>query len=223
MLEIYTLHNDTLGAQVESFLSSLPADRYPLSPYLASIILAKQQKHESALAQLARIPSSSSLATGAKLSDFYINLYGKKDKMRAKQVLDALATIATEDNMEIALAQHNYATYRDAPDAGTQPAMSESKIFAPSSGQVEEFLLEQNSPNPFNPTTVIGFKLGTSGFVSLKIYDMLGREMAILVNEYRNPGSYRVTWDASRVSSGIYFVRMEMNGRSLTQKLLLTK
>jgi len=223
LLEIYTLHNDTLGARVESFLSSLPADRYPLSAYLTSIILAKQQRHESALAHLARIPSSSSLVTGAKLSEFYINLYGKRDKMRAKQVLDALVTSVNGDNMEIALAQHDYATYRDAIDVGIQPALSEKQISAPPSEQVREFVLEQNSPNPFNPTTVIRFKLVASGFVSLKVYDMLGREMAILVNECRNPGNYRVTWDASRVSSGIYFVRMEMNGRSLTQKLLLTK
>jgi hypothetical protein len=57
----------------------------------------------------------------------------------------------------------------------------------------------------------------------LKIYDMLGREVAVLVNEQRNAESHRVSWDASRFSSGIYFYSLEMNGKTLTQKLLLTK
>ena len=79
-----------------------------------------------------------------------------------------------------------------------------------------QFSLEQNYPNPFNPTTNFEFRIGTfsakdaSGgeFVTLKVFDVLGREVATLVNEERRAGIYRVTWDASKLPSGVYFYRL---------------
>ncbi|MBI3587278.1 MAG: T9SS type A sorting domain-containing protein [Ignavibacteriales bacterium] len=81
----------------------------------------------------------------------------------------------------------------------------------------------QNYPNPFNPTTVIHFTLPQSGVVSLKVFDMLGREVATLLNEYRNAGSYQVSFNGSSVTSGVYFYKLEANGRSLIQKMMLVK
>ncbi|MCX6142867.1 MAG: T9SS type A sorting domain-containing protein [Ignavibacteriales bacterium] len=71
-----------------------------------------------------------------------------------------------------------------------------------------QFSLEQNYPNPFNPTTNFEFRIAAAGFVSLKIFDVLGREVAALVNEERQAGTYRVTWDASKLPSGVYFYRL---------------
>ena len=109
---------------------------------------------------------------------------------------------------------------------------------------LREFSLEQNYPNPFNPSTEIRFQipLATSshspftngdkgGFVSLKIYDLLGREVATLVNEERAPGSYAVQWNAERFSSGVYFYKLDAHPKddgqagsfSETKKLLLMK
>ncbi|HXG00186.1 MAG TPA: T9SS type A sorting domain-containing protein, partial [Bacteroidota bacterium] len=72
----------------------------------------------------------------------------------------------------------------------------------------EHFELEQNYPNPFNPSTTIGFTIQVSGFTSLKVYDVLGREVATLVDEVKQPGSYEVTWNANGVASGVYFYRL---------------
>jgi hypothetical protein len=69
----------------------------------------------------------------------------------------------------------------------------------------EKFELLQNYPNPFNPTTNIGFRVAKRGFVSLKIFDALGREVAIVVNELKEAGSYVVRWNATGVPSGVYF------------------
>ena len=70
------------------------------------------------------------------------------------------------------------------------------------------FRLEQNYPNPFNPTTNVSFVIGHSTFVSVKVFDVLGREVGTLVNEVKAPGSYSVQFDASNLASGIYFYRL---------------
>jgi hypothetical protein len=72
------------------------------------------------------------------------------------------------------------------------------------------YALSQNYPNPFNPTTTINFQLQKAGSVSLKVYDMLGREVATLVSEYKGPGSYSTIFDASRLSSGTYIYRLSV-------------
>jgi hypothetical protein len=87
----------------------------------------------------------------------------------------------------------------------------------------KSFALSQNYPNPFNPSTTITFDLPGFAFVSLKVYDVLGREVARLVNETKTPGGHSVKWDASDFPSGIYFARLEAAGRLLTRKMCLVK
>lgn len=87
----------------------------------------------------------------------------------------------------------------------------------------EMFWLGQNYPNPFNPTTVISFSVGTRHVVSLRMYDILGREVATLVNEELNPGIYRVRWDAKDQPSGVYVARMQAGGFSASMRMVLLK
>lgn len=86
-----------------------------------------------------------------------------------------------------------------------------------------ETRLEQNHPNPFNPTTAISFQLSAVSFASLKVYDLLGREVATLVNETKQPGSYEVTWDASGMASGVYMYRLVTREHTATKRLLYMK
>ena len=85
------------------------------------------------------------------------------------------------------------------------------------------FSLEQNYPNPFNPTTTIRFSLANNEFVSLKIYDVLGKEISTLISEEMNAGTYTVNWNASALPSGVYFYRLQAKNFSETKKLVLTK
>ncbi len=87
----------------------------------------------------------------------------------------------------------------------------------------KEFGLEQNYPNPFNPTTAISYQLSANGFTTLKIYDAIGREVATLVNEVKEAGSYSAQFDGARFSSGVYFARLSSDGKSQMRKLLLMK
>jgi hypothetical protein len=86
-----------------------------------------------------------------------------------------------------------------------------------------EYSLYQNYPNPFNPATKIKFDLSKTGEVSLKIYDINGREVAKLVNEKLFAGSYEATWDASSFPSGVYFCRLNAGNFEETKKMLLIK
>jgi len=87
----------------------------------------------------------------------------------------------------------------------------------------EKFSLSQNYPNPFNPVTNLEFGISELGFVSLKIYDMLGKEVVTLVNENLNPGTYKCNFDASALSSGIYFYKLQTDNFSETKKMTLLK
>jgi hypothetical protein len=88
-----------------------------------------------------------------------------------------------------------------------------------------EFSLEQNYPNPFNPETVIRYQLSADSHVSLKIYDLLGREIATLIDEFQRSGIYRTVFSAqhSSLSSGIYFYRLAADKFIQTKKMLLIK
>ncbi len=87
----------------------------------------------------------------------------------------------------------------------------------------ENFMLSQNYPNPFNPTTTIRYSIPKASFVSLKVYDALGREVLTLVNEEKSPGNYSVVFDGSKFSSGVYFYRMYAGGFEKIKKLILLK
>ncbi len=93
----------------------------------------------------------------------------------------------------------------------------------PDQGIPRRFALAQNFPNPFNPTTEISYQLPDFSNVVLKVYDVLGREVATLVNEKKVAGKYSVTWNASSMSSGVYFYRLQAGAYSETKKLLLLK
>ncbi len=91
------------------------------------------------------------------------------------------------------------------------------------SGKALTFELGQNYPNPFNPTTVISYELPTNSFVTLKIYDVLGREVASLVNEHENAGIHTLTFNASGLPSGVYLYRIQAGTFSSTKKMILVK
>ena len=89
--------------------------------------------------------------------------------------------------------------------------------------EVNQYSLSQNYPNPFNPKTIISFTIPKNQFVELKIYDLLGNEIAVLVNEYKLAGKTTLEFDASNLSSGVYFYRIKVDDFIQTKKILLAK
>ena len=92
-----------------------------------------------------------------------------------------------------------------------------------SSSVPEKFSLEQNYPNPFNPSTNLEFGISKSGYVSLKIYDVLGKEVVTLVNANLQPGTYKYDFDASGLTSGIYYYTLRTQGLTETKRMSLIK
>jgi hypothetical protein len=109
--------------------------------------------------------------------------------------------------------------------SGTTGDISSVKSNISTPGQ---FILSQNYPNPFNPTTVIEYQLPKDGFVTLKIYNTLGKEIRTLVNENKKAGKYSISFDASKLASSVYFYQLKLNGGSnntyiSTMKMLMMK
>jgi hypothetical protein len=119
-----------------------------------------------------------------------------------------------------------------SPDSGVVPVEEFGVLSATNLTGVEdfpqppaEFRLEQNYPNPFNPSTTIGYGVSGVGYrdVRLAVYDLLGREVTVLVNEKKAPGIYEVQFDGSRLASGVYFYRMQAGDFVMTHRLLLLR
>jgi hypothetical protein len=102
--------------------------------------------------------------------------------------------------------------------ATTDPSVSVNE-----SNLLNTYYLNQNFPNPFNPSTRISYNVGEPGLVLLKVFNILGVEVATLVNEQRNSGSYSVDFNAARLSSGVYFYSLAVNGFTQTRKMILEK
>jgi hypothetical protein len=85
------------------------------------------------------------------------------------------------------------------------------------------FSLRQNFPNPFNPITTVSFSVSSESRVTLTLYDLAGRALAILVDEVKMPGLYNTRWDATAFSSGVYFCRLRAGEYEVSRKMLLIK
>lgn len=139
------------------------------------------------------------------------------------------STAAETDNDENTLIIHSGVIARQYvqefsqryhESGGVGPVLSVEKANA---ARPVAFSLSQNYPNPFNPTTNFELTIARYGFVSMKVFDLLGRAVATLVNENMAPGVYTVTWDASKLASGIYLYSMRAGGLVITRKMLLVR
>jgi hypothetical protein len=119
----------------------------------------------------------------------------------------------------------------DTPPQGDAPINYKTKVFFENSSNSltsgnqipKEYSLSQNYPNPFNPSTTIKYSLPKDGFVSLKIYDITGREVKSLAGEVKKAGYYSVTFNASSLASGVYFYRIQSNDFVMTKRMVLIK
>lgn len=118
--------------------------------------------------------------------------------------------------------QRQYNLYGDPATNLWPTEHSEITEIAKSKGS-NQFELKQNYPNPFNPSTIISFTILHSSFVTLKIYDILGKEVTTLVNEEKPAGTYKETWNAANLPSGVYFYQLSAGNYNATRKLLFLK
>ena len=118
--------------------------------------------------------------------------------------------------LSLPFGQYSYRSVRYNTNDVISHTLSDNNV-------VKDYNLTQNYPNPFNPTTTINFALPKTGLVTLKVYNLIGQEVATLVNEVKNAGRYSVDFDASDLSSGIYFYRVSVNDFNDVKKMILVK
>lgn len=133
------------------------------------------------------------------------------------QWISASNTVINSSNNTISISQNEVSNFYIV-SADKITGVSNNNNYVP-----YNFSLNQNYPNPFNPSTVISYQLSTPSKVSLKVYDILGDEVATLVNEEKPAGRYSVNFNANRLASGVYFYRMQAGSFAETKKLILLK
>jgi uncharacterized delta-60 repeat protein len=138
---------------------------------------------------------------------------------------DDARAVALQNDGKIVLAgdTKNLYTQHEFSLARILPQENSVSVKAQPSSLPGKFELMQNYPNPFNPTTTISFSIPSKSFVSLKVYDLLGREAARLVDEVKDVGDYNVTFNAGKLASGVYFYRLQAGNYSEIKKLMLIK
>jgi len=160
----------------------------------------------------------------------FININGVRV---AEVMFDGAMYVWLEKKVTVNLAQGNNVIQMELSwgwmdlDYLAVPASFITSVEEPLAELPSSFSLQQNYPNPFNPSTAISFQLPASSFVTLKVFDVLGREVAALVNEVRPAGRYTVSWDVPVLPSGVYFYRLEAKNSTQsfveTRKMILLK
>ena len=182
--------------------------------------------------------STSALATRYKFQiSTESNVYSSGDSVGAflagNVVLDTtLADTSLQLSTSLA-ASTRYYWHVSALDIAGSSGYSNNPLFSftttgveaviESNGIPKEFTLLQNYPNPFNPSTIIKYNLPKSQTVSLRVYNFLGQEVAILVNKLQNAGYYEVNFNAKHLSSGVYFYMLRTENFNSIHKMLLLK
>lgn len=123
----------------------------------------------------------------------------------------------------VTLSQTEFYSAKEGWDLHSQSVFYYSPSSVSDFSEPGNFSLMQNYPNPFNPSTQINYSLSSGSFVKLSVFDILGNEVAELVNSYQNAGPYSVNFDASNLSSGIYFYKLQSGNISITKQMLLIK
>lgn len=157
--------------------------------------------------------SQESVSQGYARESYKVNtdgLTGKEVKLRIR------ITTATKPQFYL------INSYWDS-DENTLQKEAVKEISYQGSLKVNEYDLAQNYPNPFNPSTVIKYQLPKDGYVTLKIYDILGREIATLVNEFKSQGRYNATFNGSNFASGVYIYQLKAGDFVANKKLILMK
>jgi hypothetical protein len=155
---------------------------------------------------------------------FYYALHVENDNTKASSLLSTIKTKYSNDDAEgeIEFAQSMLSPSTKLINGPGQQIYKNSNSTA-EKALPKESSLSGNYPNPFNPTTIISYQLSAVSNVNLIVYDVLGREVATLKDGMKNAGSYFATFDGSRLSSGIYFVRFTVQPQDGSKQIVLTR
>lgn len=197
-----------------------------ITKLIADIYLQNNQFNDAINAYNSVINNHSDSFQGinSRFEKMFAYLHIKKDKTKAKQILSEIKSMNLTDdiwNMRIKTAEHFLGNSSTAMIANSNITLQKNNTEFNSSPDV--YTLFDNYPNPFNPTTTISYSIPKGSFVTLTIYDVLGREVKTLVNKFQTKGKYNYTFNARNLTSGVYIYRIKAGDFAATKKLVLMK
>ncbi|MBS3943858.1 MAG: T9SS type A sorting domain-containing protein [Melioribacter sp.] len=224
-VELYSCYTNETASEITKFFEKA-AKKDKEQDLLLGYIYLKQGKIKPAKNINDAILSSNKnnkLSSLASLNNFYISLYYENDEATATAILDRLKREKNETNeYEISFAEYALKTF--VPVEFKVREIQPKELVEQTTPPIpEKLLLYDNYPNPFNPSTTIRYQIPQYGHISLKVYDMLGREVAQLVNEVKRAGEYTVSFDGSKLSSGVYIYKLVGNNVNISKKMILMK
>lgn len=225
-VELYGCADSTTTPALIAFFNS-----HPQGPQIQQILLADlyqtegqpdlaEQTNNSAISNFPNTP----LAVKAEINNMLIDLYDKNDVQDALALLTKVkgqADLTTP--MELQDAEAAVSLHAGTATAGSQGSSQKTISTTFTSNTPEAFGLSQNYPNPFNPSTVLRYDIPKAGRVEVTVYDILGRVVETLVDEYEQAGIHSVQFNGERLASGIYFYRLTAPSVMQVKKMLLLK
>lgn len=212
-----TLLVDTLGAEIIFTMHVTNVSTQDQNVYMVRTLNVLPANWQSSLCfSLCFAPFVDSIAT---TPDFGSTPLSPSESREISLHVFALSNPGTANiKIKVGTFRSPNVVYNTNLTAIVQPVLVEDEIESPSN-----FSLSQNYPNPFNPTTKINWQSPVSGWQTLRVYDVLGREVATLVDEFKPAGSYEHDFDGSNLPSGIYLYRLTTRDFSQTRKMILEK
>ncbi|MBV6419621.1 MAG: hypothetical protein DAHOPDDO_00844 [Ignavibacteriaceae bacterium] len=213
---------------IRNYLENLLIENRPYKPIVMTLfagILLGEDKYNLAMLLYSQIINqypNTYYSVNALFEKFFAALNYENDRVLAEQLLQELIALGLTDEefiMRLQIAENLYNTYgleNFTKSSYTGLENTESEID-------DHYSLSENFPNPFNPTTSIKYQIPKAGNVTLKIYDILGNEVANLVNEFKETGRYEVNFNASNLASGVYIYRLSVNDFINVKKMVLLK
>ena len=221
-------NDSTLQPQLAGYLTNVMGNHPNLSLRLAAKMLLADELHarhfwSAALTryqQVIQAQPNTDAERVALFGTFAINAYGLRDTTASLNTLQILRTKYPNDaHLDLAELRYGMLTKRSPGQMG-KPSLPPT----PATEALPDcYALEQNYPNPFNPTTTIQYQLPEDGHVVLKVYDVLGRGVATLVDETKKAGYQRVAFQAHQLASGVYFYQLRAGSYVSTKKLLMLR
>ncbi len=207
---------DSLFTTVDPFLSTalLQPDSIPADSVSESVLTISPKNNSDTLlaSGLTILLTNTGLGTLGSVTDLGDGTYEATITAPSTPGIDSISIVVINNADTVSLAAIPVITYLNAT------SVEEIGFITP-----EQYILFQNFPNPFNPTTNIGFRIAESGLVNLKVYDVLGNEVANLIEKYMPAGTHEVEFSASELTSGLYFYQLSSGEFTDTKKLILLR
>jgi enterochelin esterase family protein len=165
------------------------------------------------------------IISGDKKNIKYYSVWGKYESLYSnmRNFLAQMTSLGYEIDGKEFNEGHSWGLWRATTDLILEYFFPSNSVSVEELNIVNSFELLQNYPNPFNPMTSIEYKVISSEYVILKVYDLLGNEIAELVNERNEAGNYKVNFDGRHLSSGVYFYKLKVGKNSQVRKMILLK